>query len=814
VLSVFLWWIMLLLAELSFRGWPIWIGVLFGVFAVASVAVLYIRESPRIGFLARSTMSLLRFAIVVTVAFLLLRPVWVNEYKSERRRPIALLVDVSQSMNSNDSRPGISDQWRVAIAYDLVPPDKGIPESPIVSAVGNGKMPDKPSRIDVASHALLNPRLNLLDQLKKSSGPLEPSTFGTNRTGRESFDNRWLKDLAATESRTALADAVSELIDRDEKDLPAAIVIATDGRENYSARKRSLDDIARECARLKVPLHIYGVGSSAFGHVQLREALVPDTLFVEDLVAVPVRYRIKGVTEGKVVIALKYGDRIVAEKELPVREGDDLREVLTFVPTKQDAEAKRPELTVTVRVETGTGAAAEVLTDETVKNAKVVDRKLKVLVVDSLPRFDFKFLQRALLRDRRVEASFFLTEGDRQTMKSGKPWVPGFALGRDEFRKELFDYDLLILGDLPGAFWTPEQQEVIKQFVAEGGGMIHIAGRWHAPAGWAKSPIADVLPVEFEAVRFPIESPARPIGFKPIVAPAAARSPVLSLEDDPLDNARRWRLLPDIYWHYPVTKLKPAAEAFLVHPKEKTIDGKPMPLLAGHYYGKGYVLFMAFDETWRWRFNEADKYFGRFWSQMVYVAGVPRTVGTKLTQLSLDTSEPVKGRVGQVYARLFTKDFQPVTADEIEARLLKLDADPNEKDSNVPVKLIAIRGPDNRPTGEYVATLPFNVDGRFSLRVDPNNGNPANLDYRVNLPPEHEMAPGGMAEGDMRKLAEATGGAFYREEDLFKMPAQVKPQLTTVTTRTEIILWNKWVLFLLIGLMTMEWLVRKFNGLS
>jgi hypothetical protein len=196
------------------------------------------------------------------------------------------------------------------------------------------------------------------------------------------------------------------------------------------------------------------------------------------------------------------------------------------------------------------------------------------------------------------------------------------------------------------------------------------------------------------------------------------------------------------------------------------------------------------------------------------VAGVPRTVGTKLTQLSLDTSEPVKGRVGQVYARLFTKDFQPVTADEIEARLLKLDADPNEKDSNVPVKLIAIRGPDNRPTGEYVATLPFNVDGRFSLRVDPNNGNPANLDYRVNLPPEHEMAPGGMAEGDMRKLAEATGGAFYREEDLFKMPAQVKPQLTTVTTRTEIILWNKWVLFLLIGLMTMEWLVRKFNGLS
>ena len=46
-----------------------------------------------------------------------------------------------------------------------------------------------------------------------------------------------------------------------------------------------------------------------------------------------------------------------------------------------------------------------------------------------------------------------------------------------------------------------------------------------------------------------------------MVAPAAARSAVLSLEDDPLNNARRWRTLPEIFWHYPVTKLKPAAEA-------------------------------------------------------------------------------------------------------------------------------------------------------------------------------------------------------------------------------------------------------------
>jgi hypothetical protein len=413
-----------------------------------------------------------------------------------------------------------------------------------------------------------------------------------------------------------------------------------------------------------------------------------------------------------------------------------------------------------------------------------------------------------------VDARFFLTEGDRSSMKAGPPWVPGFAFGRDEFRKELFEYDLLILGDVPGSFWTPDQQEVIKEFVAEGGGLIHVAGHWHAPAGWAKSPIAEVLPVEFDAVRFPIEAPQRPTPFRPQVVPAAGRSAVLSLEDDPIDNARRWRTLPEMYWHYPVTKLKPAAEAFLVHPTEKLADGKPMPLLAGHYYGKGYVLFLGFDETWRWRFNEGDKYFGRFWSQAVYVAGVPRTVGTKLTQLSLDTTDPIQGRTGQVYARLFDARFKPLTADEIEARLVKTDAGPNDKDVDVPVKLVAVRGSDKQATGEYVATLPFNRTGRFSLRVDPNNGNPATLDYRVSLPPEHELAPGGMDEGAMRKLAEATGGTFSREEDLFRLPDQVKTQLAPFSVRTETVLWNKWALFLLLGLLTLEWVVRKFNGLS
>src|SRR5205807_9514347 len=68
------------------------------------------------------------------------------------------------------------------------------------------------------------------------------------------------------------------------------------------------------------------------------------------------------------------------------------------------------------------------------------------------------------------------------------------------------------------------------------------------------------------------------------------------------------------------------------------------------------------------------------------------------------------------------------------------------------------------------------------LKVD-NGSDSAALDYRVNLPPDHEMAPGGLAEEELRKLAAATGGKFYQEEDVYKLPGDIAAK--SVTVRSE-----------------------------
>ena len=85
--------------------------------------------------------------------------------------------------------------------------------------------------------------------------------------------------------------------------------------------------------------------------------------------------------------------------------------------------------------------------------------------------------------------------------------------------------------------------------------------------------------------------------------------------------------------------------------------------------------------------------------------------------------------------------------------------------------------------------------------------------YRVNLPPHHELEPAGLAEGPLRELATASGGRFYREEDLPKLVESIEAKNAPFTLRREILLWNPLTLLVFIGLVTTEWVVRKLTNL-
>lgn len=781
-------------ADLILRGFvPTWVAVTLAVACALFATLAYRREAGRVAAWRRGLLAVIRVGTLAALVALATKPALVRDVRGTKPRPVVILADDSQSMTARDPRPLLLDQFRAALAFNVVAPDAAPPSGSAALPAGT---PSTPSRLEVERAILANPRLDLVAGLGERH-PVQPSKFGSGRAALDPRAPDWAGALTGTEPRTAMLDAVADLLKRDAADLPAGVVLLTDGRD--TASRVDVASVGAECRRLDVPLHVVLVGGSSAGQVSLREAGVPETVYVDDTAVVPVRFRARGATGGSAELTLKLGGREVARKLVDITGGEDQRATLAFDPQKSDALPGKQDLTVAVRVVTDAAQAG----DEVVKPVRVIDRKLKVFVAERAPRWDYKFLQRALLRDRRVEARFWLASADREALNSGVPYLPAFPASREE----LAAFDLVVLGDLPASAFTASQMESLREFVAEGGGLVVIAAPGGQLATWVGTPLADVLPAEL--------LPDAPAGraqteaFRVALTPTGARSGALRLGDDAEASSKVWAELPGVYGYAPTGRLKPAAELLATHPDAKGLDGKPATILASHYYGKGYVLLSAIDETWRWRYNAGDKLFGRYWSQLVYLAGAPRTLGTKLTQLALDSPDPTLGESSSVYARLLKPDLTPQTADSVEAVVEKLDALAGEAGRTSRLTLRRLPG----QPGEYTAAVPFNRVGKFALKVD-NAGNPGEFEYRVALPPDHELSPGGPDEESAAKLAELSGGALYREEDLSKLPAAIAPKSTPTLTREETVLWGRWSFALVLALLTLEWVGRRWVSLS
>jgi uncharacterized membrane protein len=583
-------------------------------------------------------------------------------------------------------------------------------------------------------------------------------------------------------------------------DPPAAIVAITDGQDNAS--KFTLVEAAQACKDAGIPLHVYGVGTAEGGSLQLKEVGAPDTLFVDDLVSVPLRWRAQGFKAGNVEVALTLGGKQVAKKNLPVQTGEDLREELSFtVPKGREAE-ENLDLVATIRYQ-----GADGFKDEVKRQVRVVDRKIKVLVIENSPRWEFKFLQPALLRDRRVEAQFLLVTADPKVLNSGPPFVAEFPRSREKFFEAR--YNVIILGDVAASYLGKEHMEWIKEFVQNRGGLIVLAGRQHMPGEFANTPLAEVLPVEFRPQRSGLDTDLRTQEYPPSLTDAGQRSEMLALADTAEENLDVWqKKLPGFHWQFPVTKLRPGAQALVVNPRAH-LGEQPMPLMATQFYGRGQVIFLGSDETWRWRWNHQDKYFIRFWGQLIYQAGLPSLLGdsAKRSQVALERSQALLGQPGSVFMRLLDKDYGPRKDAQVEAILEYLDARPGQEKRRK-VTLQAIPG----QPGEYRALLTHDRPGRFELRV--NNPEPSVFPFRVELPPRHELEESGMAEKSLRDMALLSGGHFYREEDLHRLPENIELRKAAFTRRQEVLLWGPLTLALFVGLITMEWVVRKFANLS
>ena len=292
----------------------------------------------------------------------------------------------------------------------------------------------------------------------------------------------------------------------------------------------------------------------------------------------------------------------------------------------------------------------------------VVDAKIRVLYLD-IPRDERKMVGEWLARDPIVELATLtmLPKGGWYGQGALKHKDVGEGLPGDEV--DLYQYDVIILGAIPRSYFrqggdvAETKLRWLAEFVARrGGGLGTLGGRAVYGAGnYQDSALAQILPFDLASQG----DPQIPREFNVMPTPLGLVHPIMQLENDPEANREAWSDLPTLEGCNRVGAAKPGATLLAV----RQIEGETVPTIALQDAGKGKVLSLATDTTWRWelmRAAEAPDHFRRFWGNVVrYVAPDPRLQPGR-PQIQRSQMNPAVGETLSLSTRLVDRIFQPV----------------------------------------------------------------------------------------------------------------------------------------------------------
>ena len=425
----------------------------------------------------------------------------------------------------------------------------------------------------------------------------------------------------------------------------------TDGANNSGAQPREVAWLFRQEG---IPVYAYGLGITSPRDIIVANLFAPDVAFIKDEVPVTVRVRSQGMKGETARLKLLNDGQLVAERDLVFGPDGEQTVTLSFTPLALG------EFELTAAIDARPDEAVQD-NNSCAQRVKVIDTRIKVLMVEQSPRWEFRYLQAMLLRDRRVDLKCLLLEGDPAIARgTNSPYLDQFPPRRDE----LFKYDLVILGDVDPRRLTVQNLENLNELVSRfGGALLVVAGKKAMPAAYRRTALERLLPVELETAL--VEPAGDALSDKPIRLELTANgraSLMLRLSDREEESAALWKDLPPVYWVARVARPKPAAEVLLVDPEpaRETRFGK-MPVVALQHYGLGQVLYVGTDNTWRWRRNVGEVYYTTIWGQILQRLTIQRLMGgSKRTQLTTDRQNYMTGERVSIYARLYTPTYEPV----------------------------------------------------------------------------------------------------------------------------------------------------------
>lgn len=438
---------------------------------------------------------------------------------------------------------------------------------------------------------------------------------------------------------------------------------------------------------------------------------------------------------------------------------------------------------------------------------ETVRQKYRIMYLAGRPSPEYAALREFLKADPNHElVSFVILRNPENPSPAAESDMSLIPFPVDEiFGRALPQFDLFILENFSAARFRlpPQYLDALKRFV-QGGGALLVKGGDNAfsSGGYKGSPLEEALPVVLSA-RAPDFVPGL---FSP--KPGPPEHPLVRLYETAESSQRAWAALPPLDGWGRFASVRQGATVLASHPKETTEDGKPLPVAAVRSFGRGKVMLISTDSSWRWKLGaaadpDAAGFYARFWTRAVqYLTGGLDLSKVKFAPLPdrVPPREPAK-----LSLRVFDEGFGPAPAGD--TRVTVVWTGPDGKPVEAPVRLAE--------PGVYAVELLGLSPGAHKVRASARvRGRPWGDDeVRFMWEPVQDEP---MDRNWLTKAAAAGGGKFQdlsvsaRPDELLDLLPSPSPREETVRRLRPFIspLWLSLAALLFLA----EWVLRRRSG--
>src|SRR5688572_21739262 len=581
----------------------------------------------------------------------------------------------------------------------------------------------------------------------------------------------------------------------------AGVVLVTDGADTTDT---SISDALLGLKAEKLPVFTVGVGSERLPRdIQIDRVSTPRTVLKNASLLLDVIVRQTGYGGKTVTVDVEDEGQIVGSEKVQLPADGSPATV------RIRAKASQPGARLfRFKVAPQDG---EVVTQNNVRESilSVRDETERILYFEGEPRWEFKFLNRAVTDDKNLLSVSLQRTADNKYMRlrgDADEIVGGFP----KTREDLFKYRGLIIGSVEAGLFTGDQLQMIADFVdRRGGGLLVLGGpRSLGEGGYGGTPVADALPLVIDP-RTRASDPAPIARLKVSPTRPGQTHAATQLAATALASLGRWNELPLVSSVNAPLSAKPGATV-LLNGTDPSGRAAPRIVLASQPYGKGKAIALTVQDTWNWQMDAAisveDQTHENFWRQMLrwLVDGVPDAVDVHTSSERVDPGEPVT-----IDATVVDKQWVELNDATVVAQVSR----PDGTSETVPLQWTGER--DGHYRGTFVSTKP----GPYEVAVDASRAGGqavgSSTAYVRAVPSEAEFFDPTMHAQPMKRIAQETGGRFYTADAAQSLADDVRVAGRGVTAVEERELWNMpIVLISLLGLVCAEWGYRRVVGLA